>query len=138
MSNEATTLNLPKDMVESLVRDRLNLEIAQALGGKEAFAERIVGAFLNLKAKEEHSYREIPLIEKICRETLVHELRGAVKEWLADNVEIFRAEITRQLSSKKIQKEVASALIGTLAASAANEYRTFFKLQFVTEAKEED
>lgn len=140
MSSDKSTLNLQDGMFERLIRDRLNSEITEALGGKEAFAERIIGAFLKMEVNENgyeaQSYETgMPLIEYVCRAILKKELTSVIMEWFAENAELFRKEIRKQLSNSEVQADVANALVGTLSEQAANAYGTMFKFEFVVDKK---
>lgn len=141
---EDATLKLPEDLVAGIIRDRLNVEIVEAFGGKTQLIEKLVLGIMQQrvdssgKAVRKGGYDDkSSMLEYLSKDVLEKELKTALKEWFVENAQVFRDELIHQLSLKKVQKEVANAMVLSLQGAAESKYNHFFRFSFVTEEKED-
>lgn len=107
-------------VVEAAVQAQVQKMIVESLEGVEGLVGRLVAAAMQQNVKDGSSYREIPFIQKLCRDTVQTAATEAMKAWMADHHDALRAEVERQLTAQK--KEIASALVLSLAKAAGSAY----------------
>lgn len=144
MAKEETTLRLPSDMVESIVRNRLNAEVVAAFGGQDKLMEKLIDNLIRQPVDDKgkpvlssHYSNKGTLLDYLARDILQKELSEAIRDWFKENAEKFREELTHQLSKKSVQKEIAVATILGLKGAAENKYNYFFRFSFNMEEKED-
>ncbi len=107
-------------VVEAAVQAQVQKMIVESLEGVDGMVGRLVAGALQTPVKDPSGYREIPFIQKLCRETVQTATTNAMRAWMADHEDALRAEVERQLTAQK--KEIATALVLSLAKSAASAY----------------
>ena len=143
--NNTASLQLPADMIEALARERLNAAIVETLGGSEKLVKTMIddlmqtGVDYNGKmsrsSSDKHNYGT--WLGHVAKKILETEIEGMMREWFQENKDSIRAELGRHLATKKMQKSVSEALIGSLIEQAGCKYSKTFKISFEV-AKKED
>lgn len=139
----ATTLKLPADMVASIVRDRLNAEVLKAFGGESQLISELIDGLLRqpvngngVPVKKDSYEHQGNLLNYLAHDVLKKELSDALKGWFKDNAAEIRDEMVKQLSTKKVQKEIAAAMLLNLTKAANSNYGYFFKFSVCVNEKE--
>jgi hypothetical protein len=108
-----------ENVVEAAVQAQVQKMIVESLEGVDGMVGRLVAGAMQAPVKD--NYREIPFIQKLCRETVQTAATTAMKGWMEKNGPALQAEVERQLTAQK--KDVASALVLSLAKAAGNVYQ---------------
>lgn len=120
-------LNLDQDYIASAVQDVINAGIVSALGDPGSIITAAVGKVLNQRVDEkghaDTGYRSIPYLNWLAKETIEKTMREILAEYVEEHRCELKAELLRQLKSKKFTEDATAAFISTIIKSATNTYR---------------
>lgn len=108
-------------VVEAAVQAQVQKMIVESLEGVDGLVGRLVAGAMQAPTKDPGTYREIPFIQKLCRDTVQSAATSAMKAWMSEHNDALRVEVERQLVAQK--KDIASALVLSLAEAAGSAYR---------------
>lgn len=135
---ETASLQLPKDLIESAIKQHTAAAIAAALSGREAIIDRAIQSVLSMKVGrngERDTYGNGQLfIEWLCKEAIEKVVRQVCEEEISKIKPQVRESIIAHLQQKKspLVKKLAEAMVDGFAASMGNKYRTTIQVE-VTE-----
>lgn len=137
MANEFNIDEKLEQIVTEALDARIQAAIVAGLGGAETLVSEIVSEALNQKITDPQdryasSRDKRPWIAWVVRRLIRENVQDAIAQWSQDHVDEIRAEIEQQLSTKKVQREMARSMI----AATAGLTKFHFKV-VVSEAKGE-
>ena len=117
-------VNGPKEgsiekVVEAAVQAQVQKMIVESLEGVDGLVGRLVAGAMQVNVKD--GYREIPFIQKLCRDAVHQAASDAMKAWLTEHAADIQREVERQFTLQK--KELAASLVGNLVEAAGSAYR---------------
>lgn len=106
-------------IIAEAVNQRVAVAIAEALKGDQVrLVERFVDAALSAKTKD--GYRELPFIEKVAKDTIQEVTKQEVAKWAESIRPAITDELERQLGTKKMQREIATGLVGSFMKATSS------------------
>lgn len=108
-------------VVESAVRAQVQKMMVESLEGVDGLVGRLIAGAMQVKVKDGVTYREIPFIERLCRDAVQEAAQEAMKAWIEENKPALRAEVERQLTAQK--KTLAESMVASFGAAAGDQYR---------------
>lgn len=113
-NQEIATLDLPKSIIEPIVRAQLSASIIAALGGAEQLVGQVVHSLMSKQVDNNgnpstSSYGTQPMITWMSEKAIKEAASEAIKEWFAANRDKIKALILESL--KKNAKGLAEALV---------------------------
>lgn len=122
--SSGVSLTVGDDLVRPVIEAKSQAAIVEALGGQGAVIESLVTQVLGHRVKKrEYSSETWSILEKVCHETLTHAIEGAVREWAKTHHEQIKAEVSRQLTSKKGTSALVRQMLEGVASISASAYR---------------
>ncbi len=134
MSN--LSLNLPSELIERAVRDKINAAIAAQLGDPEVLIGRLVSAALSQKVncegvKDTSSYRnEYDFLDVVVGEFIRDAAKLALKEYLTENEKIIKDCVKKEIA--KSPSKMAKVFMDGLMDSMTCAYRSNVSIEFKT------
>jgi hypothetical protein len=128
MSDTNATVQIPKDVIEPLVKSRLEAELVEALGGKDELVKRLVEGVLLQEVDDKgkrstYSYdKDRTYLSWLCEDVLANETRKAIRAWLDEHRADFREALFAQLQTKRMQNSLARQLLEGFTAAAASDW----------------
>lgn len=143
MKKDATSLSLPTDLVEDIVKQRLHSEISQSLGGRDEFIEGIVDALIKINVNKYNGEKSIhkrcntvPYLEYTAKKIIEKEIGTFLESWFKENSEHIKKAIRRKLKSQAMHNKIASSLIETFINYSEDKFKNLFKITFSSSENE--
>lgn len=121
MSDSTATVNIPKDVLEPIVRQQVAAGIVSALGNPAKLIEGLVQLTFNQKvdsngvvSRSDYENR-YALVEVLARNAIREVVKQALAEWINEKTPEIRAEVEKALGRRK--SAFAKALVDGLHES---------------------
>jgi hypothetical protein len=136
MSNTSLgSINLNPDLLKPIVETEIKSALTRALGDPEKVVASIVAHCLNDKVNDKgykgqyssdntHNFMDI-VFRNIIQETAKQEMM----KWAAENTEIIRAAVIKEISSKKGATSFAKAMVDGAVACMQNTYKVSVEMK---------
>lgn len=115
-------LNLNQEYIKSSVEEIVKASIIQALGDPGVIVKSALDKTINQKVGNDGnpstSWSAKPYLNWLAEKVIEKTIRDQLVKYVEDHSEEFKAEILRQISSKKFKQETAGAFIQAILQSA--------------------
>ena len=119
------TMNLPTEIVERAVRDKINAAIASQLGDPQVLIEKLVGNALsekvNARGKVSSSSYEnkYEFLETVAGDFVREAAQEALREYFEDNKHLIKEAVKKEVakSPSKMAKVFMDGVLGSMKAS---------------------
>jgi hypothetical protein len=124
-----TTLQVPKDVIEPIIRQHVASAVAQALVGRDELVTSVVHQVLNAKVDREgrqSNYNsDIPWLQWVMGQCVRDAVKDAIIEELANHKEKLKAQIVKDLRNTKsgTAKALANAMVEAFANPETMKWR---------------
>jgi hypothetical protein len=137
MNESNVALTISKDIVEPIVKAKIEEAIIAAMGGGDTIIEKVIQKVFDQKVDENgkpssySSDKDRTWITWVVKEQIETATREAIKKMLEEKREIIKNQIIKLLSSKKGIENFASSLLDTaLNTNLTSKYVTSISLVF--------
>lgn len=119
MSKDSATVNIPKDVIEPIVRQQVCAGVVAALGNPSELirqvVERALAQKVNRDGKRDSSncYNDHDLIETVSRIAIHKAVHEAITAWVEENRPVIKEQVQKALARK--QSAFARALVDGLS-----------------------
>lgn len=120
---EASTIQIPKDVIEPIIQAHVSKAVAEALGGQKAILEKAVSFAMNLKVDRDGkptTYSDAqPWLAWQISNLIREAAKKAIIEHLEDNKDVIKAQLVAQLrnTKSKVAHNLADAMIDGVSKS---------------------
>lgn len=134
MSDQNVTLQIGKEIVTPIVEAKIKGAIAEALGGTGAIVEMVVDQIINQKVNSDGKVSSYGSDNKFTwlDVTVTNKIKEAVKEELTNQISLsaqsIKAELIKQIQTKKGSSLVAQALLSGLQGTFNNSWMSKLEL----------
>jgi hypothetical protein len=119
------SMDLPTEIVERAVRDKINAAIASQLGDPAVLIEKLVANALAQKVNDNgnvsrSSYENrTPFLEYVAGDFIRNAAKEALKEFFAENKDQIKEAVKKEVigSSSKLAEVFVAGLLGSMEAS---------------------
>ena len=129
-------LNLDQDYIKASVENVVKGAIIQALGEPERLVANAINMVVDSYVDEDgkpvkkDSYRAKPYLQWLAEHTIKKTVRECIKEEVEKRSAEFRAEVTKQISTKKFKDDVFGAFVETVLKEADGNFKMPITLTF--------
>lgn len=126
---EASTIQIPNDIIQPIVEAKVTAAITEALGGYDRLIETAVAQVLNQKVNHEgvpSTYSDAkPWFKWVMTDCVKKAARAAIESYFKDHEELIKKAITTELSKKNspLVKQLVTTLIGSVLNADSLRYR---------------
>jgi len=124
MGNEMMSLQINQDMVKPILEKQIQAAIMANIGDPEQLIGKVVTVALSQKVNKEgrvdsySSYNTYDYLEILTGQAIREAAKDALKEWLADNQELLKVAVTKELNKPARLKSI----VGAFADAAENSF----------------
>lgn len=139
METQNVSLTISKEIVQPIVTAKIQEAILSAMGGQDELIKKVVNQVFNQKVNEAgnistySSDNKYTWLEVVVTNTLKKATEEAMKEILATKKDVIKAEMIKQLSSKKGLESFAASLIDQ-TTKISDRYYSKVEVQFHNKA----
>jgi len=125
MANEMMSLQINEDMVKPILEKQIQSAIMANIGDPEKLVEKVVSTALSKKVNREgnvsnySSDNKYDYLEVLTEVAIRNAAKEALKEWLADNKELLKTAVTKELNKPARLKTI----VGAFADAAENSFK---------------
>lgn len=129
-------LNINQEYIAASVQDIVKAAIIQALGNEGEIVRKAIDSTIDCYVTDDgkkcgkNDWRAKPFLDWLAQKTVEDTVRECVKEIVEENKDTFKAEIKKQLSSRKWKENVAEAFLGAILDAGKSMYRMPITLTF--------
>ena len=129
-------LNLDQEYIAASVQSVVKAAIVQALGNKDEIIRKAIDSTIDCYVDEQGrkvqkgTWRSVPFLDWIAEKTVEDTVRECFVEIVNENKEEFKAEIIKQINSKKWKEGIAKAFLSEILSSAENKYQMPITVEF--------
>ena len=108
-----------RELIEPIIKSKINAAIAEVLTGQTAFVERCVEIVLGAKVNEKlefDSHYGKPFMEMVCSRSIRGAAQQAMEQWAKENESAIQEAVLRQL--KKQTNVIVQAFLGHVSDRA--------------------
>lgn len=127
MSNP--TLQIPKDIIEPIIKAEITRAIVEAMGPKQAVMQHAISTILNMKVDSEgkpSSYgNALPWIDWVIGAEIKAAATTAIKEHLATHGAAIKAQLVAEMAKKNspMVKQLVEGMVGAMTHPDALRWR---------------
>lgn len=142
MENNSVSLQISKDIVNPIVEAKIKEAVTEALGGKQAIIEKVVGEVLKQKVNYEgrvssySSDNKYSWLDAVFNEQVMKAVNEELKSVISQQSNAIKDELIRQLKTNKGANQVASALLAGFEDTLKGAWRSTIKIS-INEKKED-
>lgn len=107
-------------VVESAVKAHVQKMIVESFESIDGLVGRIVAGAMQAKVKDGSSYRELPFIEKLCKDAIQDAAQTGVRDWIEENRPALMAEVKRQVTAQK--GDIAASMVEAFIKGVSSTY----------------
>jgi len=126
MANEMMSLKINEDMVKPILEKQIQAAIMANIGNPEQLIQKIVSMALSYKVDQNgkvsnyNSDNRYDYIEVLTGQAIREAAKDALKEWLAENQELLKVAVTKELNKPARLKTI----VGAFADAAEKSFKS--------------
>lgn len=124
------SLSIDAEYIEAEVQKIVKSAIVSTLGNRDEIIRKAIDTTIDQYVDKnsgepckKDSYRAVPFLDFMAQKTVEKVVREAICEIVDENKDDFKAEIKRQLGSRKWKENVAQAFVQLVLDDAKNEWK---------------
>jgi len=127
MGNDSVDIKVGADLIQPIIKAKINAAIVGAIGDPQKFVEAAVDAVMREKVNNEGKFTDAyggnryDMIEVLCKITMRNAARAAILEWMEGNVNILKEAVKKCMTRQS--GAFAKALVAGLTEATATNYR---------------
>lgn len=123
------SLSIDAAYIEAEVQKIVKAAIVETLGKKDEIIKKAIDSTIDQyvdsdgKPCRKDSYRAIPFLDYVAKQTVEKVVREAFMEIVEENKDDFKAEIKKQIGKRKWKEDMAQTFIQLILDSAKSEWK---------------
>jgi dsDNA-binding SOS-regulon protein len=123
--SEMVSLQINEDMVKPILEKQIQAAIVANIGDPEKLIQKVVATALSQKVNKEgkidqyDSYNTYDYLEVLTGQAIRKAAKEALGEWLAENQELLKIAVTKELNKPARLKSI----VGAFADAAENSFK---------------
>jgi len=129
MANEMMSLQINEDMVKPILEKQIQAAVIANIGNPEKLIEKVVAGALSQKVNREgnvdrySSDNKYDYLEILTTQAIRTAAKEALKQWLADNQELLKAAVIKELNKPARLKTIVGAFADAAEKSFKSDWR---------------
>lgn len=123
------SLSIDAAYIEAEVQKIVKAAIVETLGNRDEIIRKAIDSTIDSyvdsdgKPCEKNSYRAIPFLDYVAKQTVEKVVREAFMEIVEENKDDFKSEIKKQIGKRKWKEDMAQTFIQLILDDAKNEWK---------------
>jgi len=132
---ENSTIQIPKDVIAPIVKNKIEQELISALGNKDQLIELVVGQIMNQKVdtdgRPSNYSSNKTMAEYIINRTINEASKEVMNEVIKENKDLIKKSIKKILQSQKGISGIAQNMVDAMTKGTEYRVTTHFTLKDV-------
>jgi hypothetical protein len=129
MSKEEASVNIPKDLIEPIIKAKIEAAVMEGLGASTNLIEAVVVRVLNEtvdSAGKPSTYGSKPLYTWLAEDCIRAATQETIKKFFSERQKEIETELVKTLESKAGRSKMVKVILDAMLGSMTDNWRTKF------------